>query len=101
MQAKHHQSKQSGTHKAMGSPASTSSRMTPGYIRRRIKAAKITDIDKEVLEVELDGLLNVAHLSVEEAAKWMTVSIQVRESTMSERAEVDREIEEVFASKRS
>ena len=82
----------------MGTSATARSRITPESIRRRINGAKITDIDKEVLDVELNILITTAQLSVDQAAAWIAESIEIRESTMSQRAEMEREISAAFGS---
>ena len=85
----------------MGSTASTRSRITLESIRQRIQQAEVTDTDKNVLEDELAGLIGPVHFTIEEAARWMAVSIETRESTMPERAAVEREVDDIFAQQQS
>ena len=86
-----------GLQRSMGTSAITRSRTTPESIRRRIQGAKITDVDKEVLDAELDVLMSDTQLSIEQASTWIAESIQVRESTMTVRAEIEREMDAAFA----
>jgi hypothetical protein len=68
-------------------------RITPELIKERIQRSAATELDKEILRVEFEVLMNEVQLPIQQVANWIAESIDLRESTLSEREEIGRAID--------
>lgn len=91
MGAKRHRESTSKLPTNMATAANRQPPPTANLLRARIQSARISLIDKQVLNGELDRLIR-ANVPLEETSEWIGEGIEASETTMAERAEIDREI---------